>query len=111
MERKTKPQEAKMASSPVVDFPTREDIVNLKVGDLAIDAFGKMARVVGIHAQRDDIKGRAFVCYYTEHGFPGSTCSMSRKERKVTRTVALSIVYTSAEIDAIEKQLLAEVTK
>lgn len=100
-----------MASSPIVDFPTRDEIVNLKVGDLALDAFGKMAKVVSIFAQKDDIKGRAFVCYYTEFGGRGGSCSMSRKEREVTRTAAMSNAYTSAEIDALEENLLKEASK
>jgi hypothetical protein len=84
-------------------IPTREDIETLKVGDLAPDCFGRMNRVTEIFAQKDDINGRAFVCYYTAFGTSGS-CSHSMKEGELLRTVATSNAYTSAELDAIERK-------
>lgn len=67
--------------------PTRADILALRVGDLAPNCFGKLARVTEIHAQQDDIKGKAFVCYYIEFGDNGSTMSGSLKEDETLATV------------------------
>ena len=49
----------------LVTRPTRGDIENLKVGDLAPDCFGGMCPVVEITAMKEDILGKLFVCYYT----------------------------------------------
>lgn len=73
---------------------TREQIQALKVGDLVRTTFdrdgftGKVRegavwsnwrRVVSIHAQKDDVKGKAFVCFYLDWG-NGLTVSDSAKE-------------------------------
>ena len=90
------------------DFPTREEIQALKVGDFTIDCFGKVAEVTQITAQRDDINGRAFVCYYTRFGSNNGAMSMSRKQDTITRTVRVSNKHTSAEIDTLEASLRNE---
>jgi hypothetical protein len=56
---------------PALMIPSREDIESLKVGDLAPDCFGRMSEITEIFAQKDDITGRAFVCYYTAFGASG----------------------------------------
>lgn len=89
----------------IIDFPTREAIETLRVGDQAIDAWGHMAEVTRISCRREDLEGRLFVCYYTKTDI--GSMSMSRKQDRVTRTVALSNVHTSAQIDALEQGLLA----
>lgn len=76
--------------------PTREDVQNLKVGDMAPNCFGKMAAVVSIFAQRDDIKGKAFVCYYTENG-PGSTISGSMKEDETFCSIPVTAKWHRTE--------------
>lgn len=86
--------------------PTRDEIKNLKPGDRAIDCFGRPAMVTSIFAQNDDIDGRAFVCYYTRWG-QNSECSMSMKEGRIVRTVRLSCLHTSAELDQIEREINA----
>jgi len=94
-------------SEPTYLIPTREQVTGLKVGDQAINCYGRMATVTEVTAQRDDIQGRAFVCYYTADGEHGSTISMSIKEGELTRTVALSCRHTSSELDAIERRMRA----
>jgi hypothetical protein len=84
-------------------IPTREYIDGLKVGDTALDCFGRLREVVEIVARKDDIDGRRFVMYYTSFG-PGSTCSMSQKEGKLTRHAG--IPYKSAKQDEIERMML-----
>jgi hypothetical protein len=84
-------------------IPSREDIESLKVGDVSPDCFGRMSKVTEIFARKDDINGRAFVCYYTAFGASGS-CSHRMKEGDLLRTVATSNAYTSAELDAIERK-------
>jgi hypothetical protein len=85
--------------------PSRKLISSLRVGDLALKCYGRYAKVVEITCCKEDIKGKLFVCYYTENG-EGSSISMSMKEDELVRTVRLSCLHTSAELDAIEKQLL-----
>ena len=84
--------------------PTRDQVETLQVGDLAIDCFGEMRRVTGIFARGYDTNGRAYVCYYTEHG-EGSSISHSMKEGQLVRTVATSRHYTSAELVVIERRM------
>ena len=88
---------------PALMIPSREDIESLKVGDVSPDCFGRMSKVTEIFARKDDINGRAFVCYYTAFGASGS-CSHRMKEGDLLRTVATSNAYTSAELDAIERK-------
>ncbi len=91
-----------------VVFPTRDDVLNLKVGDLAPDYGGMDRPVVSIYGQGIDIKGFAYVCYYTGTGTNnGSTVSNCVTERKVLRTVSLSCWLTSAQLDAAERELSA----
>lgn len=73
----------------LVTKPTREDVENLKVGDLAPDCFGKMRRVTEIFARREDINGKLFVCFYTEFG-ERSTMSGSMKEDEIVATTEIS---------------------
>ena len=89
-------------NDPIIHIPTRSEIQNLKVGDLALDCFGRMSEVVSIHAQKDDIHGKAFVCYYTALD-SGATISHSEKQGKLTRTLPLCHQYTSRELDEIEE--------
>ena len=86
-------------------MPTRDEIANLKVGDLAPDAFGKPVRVTEIFARREDAKGRLFVCYYTEHGVNGSI-SNSMKEDEIVRHALMRL--SSHEIDQIESRMRKE---
>jgi hypothetical protein len=89
-------------------FPTRDDVTSLKVGDMAPNCFGRMAQVSEITCQRDDVNGKAFVCFYAIYGSNG-TMSGSLKEDEILRTVNLSNHFRSAEIDAAEKLALSVV--
>lgn len=88
-------------------IPTREQIENLQVGDIALDPFGRMQEVVEITAKKEDINGKLFVHYYVKFG-ENSRISMSQKENKLTRTVELCNKYTSNEIRKLEFELTGE---
>jgi hypothetical protein len=81
-------------------MPSRDDIINLKAGDLAPSSFGDR-RVVEIYARCDNVNGHMFVCYYVEFG-EGSTLSHSLTEDQIERPI--NSVHTSAELDWIECQ-------
>ena len=90
-------------------IPSRAYVLRLKPGDKTIDQFGKLARVTTIYATGNDQNGKAYACYYTELSGTGlARISNSIKEDELLRTVALSKYFTSAECDAIERQLRAE---
>lgn len=95
----------KPTDPPLIDLPTREDIAAMRVGAIAIDCWGRLSEITQITHIGEDVQGRLFCCYYTRKG-PTSSCSMSRKERQITRTVALSFEYTSHEIDVLEREML-----
>ena len=88
-------------------IPTRSDIESLKVGDMVINPFGKMAEVVEIFARGNDRSDRAYVCYYTAHGDNNGRMSHSMVERELVRTVPLTFKHTSAELDRIEREMNA----
>jgi hypothetical protein len=75
-------------------FPTREDVHSLVVS------------IFGVGTQ--DKTGRAYVCYYVK---TGETSSMSNGlvEDTLDRSVALSRLATSHEIDIAEARLRREV--
>lgn len=85
-------------------MPTRQEVLDLQVGHMALDCFGNLAEVTEIYGRGDDIDGRAFVCYYTRLS-ANSTVSNSMKEGKIVRTTRLTHRYKSAEIDAMEAQM------
>jgi hypothetical protein len=85
-------------------IPTKEQVLDLKVGDLAIDAFGRMSKVVEIGARSVDYKGRFFVVYYTETTANGSM-SMAMKVGELVRHAGTSRHYTSAQLDKLAREL------
>lgn len=87
--------------SATLAFPTREDVQNLRVGDLAPDCFGRSSVVTEIFAQRDDIRGNAFVCFYVKFG--SGLCSNSLKENELERTLRASNVATSNDLRELER--------
>lgn len=97
------PDEARV----VYFVPSRDDVANIRVGALALNCFGRLARVTTITALRNDIGGRLFCCYYTETGTGNGACSMSMKEGELVRSVHVSCRHTSAQIDAIERDMRA----
>ena len=90
----------------IMNIPSRKEIEGLKVGDSALNCFGRIARVVAIAARKEDIEGRLFVLYYTKLGSGSSSISMSQKEGRLTRTAYMSNRYTSAELDDLETSLI-----
>jgi hypothetical protein len=86
--------------------PTRDYIANLKVGDRLTNALGHDAHVTGIHARKDDINGKLFVCFYAANT-RGFVMSDSLKEGTLQRTLPLMQKYRSVELDAIERNLQA----
>lgn len=89
-------------------MPTWEQVTSLKVGDLAPDYAGRLMPVVEIHAQHNDVAGRAFVCYYVASAGGNGSSSNSMKEGELMRSVVTSARYTSAQLDQIERQMRAE---
>lgn len=80
----------------LITTPTRQDVLDLKVGDLAPNCFGRMAKVTSIYAQKDDVHGKAFVCFYTEWG-TNATMSHSIKEDETVATIPLVAKYQQAQ--------------
>ena len=93
-----------MTNTPDFYIPNRQTILNLKVGDKAIDCFGNMSEVVEIFGRGVDVNVKWYVCYTTRLG-ENSTVSGSMKEGELVRTVELSKYYTSHELDMIEREM------
>lgn len=86
-------------------IPTREEIEQLKVGDDALDCFGKWSRVTDIICGgREDVKGKLFICFYTAMTHSGEI-SGTYKEGELVRTVSLSSYYNSNELRIIEERM------
>jgi hypothetical protein len=85
---------------------TRDEVMNLRPGDLAPDWAGCTRPVVEIYARQDDINGRAFACYYIADTNGGSSNSI--KEGELLRTVALSARYSGDELGQIDARMWAE---
>jgi len=66
-------------TNPTILVQTRNQVESLKEGNDALDCFGKMQRVTSIFGRGHDTQGKAYVCYYTEHG-AGGTISHRMKE-------------------------------
>lgn len=83
--------------------PTAEWIAALQVGDMAPDCFGRMAEVTRISAKSEDIEGRPFVCLYTKLS-ETSQVSGSFKAGELHRSLPVTQLHTSAELDQIERE-------
>ena len=93
-----------MASErPILKIPTAQEVKSLKVGDLALNAFGQYAPVTEISYRSVDVEGAPFVGYYTSTN--GGAMSATYKAGELVRTVAASRRYKSAELDAIERDM------
>ncbi len=89
-------------------IPTRTDIESLQVGDVAMDCFGRPAKVVGISFQGKASDGKAFVHYYTASTSGNGQISMSMKEDELVRHVGTSKYFNSYQLDDIEADMLAK---
>lgn len=87
-----------------VVVPTREDIWNLQVGDMAPSCFPEPRRVVRIYARKDDIHGKAFVCYYTEFG-DGASISESAKEDEMHFSICWKVGSLHTEMEHMRRQV------
>jgi len=87
-------------SRPVLFKPPTRWVEALQVGDQALTCFGAVGVVEEIFGRGINRNGAAFVCCYVQHG--GSTISMGFVAGEVTRTVAASNAYTSAELDMMD---------
>ncbi len=93
-------------STAIVHVPTVEEVRNLKVGDLALDSFGRYAEVMEIRYHGTDVNGAEFVGYAVRFGDDNSTSTItgSYKAGELVRTTALSREKTSAELDKVERE-------
>lgn len=89
-----------------VYFAHRYWIANLQEGDMAPDFAGRMRRVSHISYKNEDVNGRLFVGYATEFG-DRSTVSNSVKEGEVLRTVPLTNLFKSYEVQQLDRFLNA----
>jgi hypothetical protein len=89
-------------------IPTKQDILDVEVGSMAPDGFGKLAKVTRIFAKQQDINDKWFVCYYVKLGEDGSAVSHDLKEDELDRTFPLAQKYTSHELDNIEAEMLKD---
>jgi hypothetical protein len=85
----------------LIFMPTRAYVAGLQAGDAAPDCFGSMSTVAEITYRGEDAQGRAYVGYATAFGV-NARITNSLKQDRITRSVALSNRYTSAEIDRLE---------
>lgn len=92
-----------------VVVPNREDILNLQVGDIAPSCFSDPRRVTSITARRDDIHGKAFVCYYTEFG-KGAQISESAKEDEMHFSVCWKVDSLHSEMEHLRGQVERKLT-
>jgi hypothetical protein len=86
----------------VVLHGNRQDVDLVEVGATAMSPFGRPAMVTKVYARGVDVNGKAYVCFYVEHGENGGAISNSLKEGELVRTVQLSFRHDSATLDRIE---------
>ena len=89
-------------------IPTLRDIESLKVGDMAMDCFGKKATITQITHRGITLSRKAFILYYTASSTGNGQISMSMKEDELVRHVGTSAKFTSWQLDDIERDMLAK---
>ena len=94
------------ASSSCVDydFPTREDVLAMQVGDRALSPFGELAPIARIIRILDDFEGKA-VAHFEVRLSPTSTISMRRREGEITRTIPVTGHHSSNELRLMDQAL------
>lgn len=85
----------------IIFKPSKQYVSSLKVGDTAIDCFGKPAKVLEIMYRGGGLNKDRYVCVTLEQG-PTSSISESYRIGCLHATVALSSKYSSAEIRELE---------
>ncbi len=79
---------------PIIFTPSRSWIENLQVGDLALDCFGRKMPVVSITYRGIDLKGNAYVGFYTRMDMnTRATISNSAKEGYAVSTLPIVSKY------------------
>jgi len=84
--------------------PSRKYVESLSEGDLALNPYGRPAKVLKITYRGDDIKGKAYVGVELENG-ENSTITHSFKEGELVLTLDVTRFHNSAECDQIESEL------
>lgn len=87
--------------APEIFKPTAEQIQNLKVGDKALNPYGKWEEVYEIYGRGQNCEGKWFVCFYT--GNYQSSISHSYTENKIVRTLPLTCRFNSAQLSEMDK--------
>jgi len=82
----------------------RGELEAMTPGDEAWGVFGR-GQVTEIHARGVSCNGRYYVCCYI-HYPDGPTCSESLREGAVIRSASLTGLFSSAEIDDIERNMM-----
>lgn len=75
--------------------PTKEWIENLAVGDIALDTFGNLRKVVSITYRGINILGKSYVGYYLEFG--DSRISEASTEDSIQTTIPLIDKYNRVD--------------
>lgn len=88
-------------------IPSVELVQNLEAGDTVLDCFGNLADVAEITFRGVDLAGKAFVGFTTRLS-DTSTCSHTYKAGRLVRTVKLTGMFTSHELDKLEADMLAK---
>jgi len=92
---------------PIIFTPSKSWIENLQVGDLALDCFGKKAPVTSITFRGIDLKGKAYVGFYTRLDMDTSTTiSGSAKEGETVSTLPIVNKYRTTW--NVPKELIVE---
>ncbi len=101
-------REGMMGRRLVLLVPNAADVVGLEEGVLALNCFGEWAKVTRISYRGEAVvpPGVPYVGYYTATSAT-SSMSGSYKVGQLVRTVHASSRYTSAELDAIEREMVA----
>ena len=90
-------------------IPTREEVLSLSVGDLALGVFG-WGQVTRIFDEGNDFRKKAFKCFYVKTK-KGLHVSCIYKEDELCRTMEVTGLHNSYEVDRIEKDMLMNNTR
>lgn len=93
------------AHDPVILVPTVAQVRGLREGDQVLTCFGSMGTVSYVAYRGTDVYGREYVGFVAKRP-SGLSCTGSYKAGELVRTIALSRVYTSRQVDAIERAAL-----
>ena len=81
---------------PIRFKPTKKYVETLGVGNLALDPYGRLSKVVSVDYKGQDIHGKSYVGVSLYQG-KSSTISHSFKEGELVLTTALTARYNNQE--------------